>query len=266
MGAATIEPPVSRARRKHPDLIFEWIGGRGHRWRLLLFLNLSLALHVACFYAFQVVYPQTVKQRAETTEVTYLDPRDDPAVRDVIARIEDRAVYFDGSLRLPIPGASLENEERNEVLPEPGFASHEPSLKSPPPVELSGGLPRLFAGDGVFFPPRARLLPEGAIPPALAPFDATYVYRPQLVPSGAVVKRKALAMPDWSDSQQVLAEAVGNSILFLVEIDTRGAVSSCLPWKGVENSFDAAMARKIEAEASYEPADAPSQGWLEMRW
>ena len=79
MAAATTEPRVSRARRKHPDLIFEWLGSRGQRWRLLLFMNLSLALHVACFYAFQVVYPQTVRQRAETTKVTYLDPRDDPA-------------------------------------------------------------------------------------------------------------------------------------------------------------------------------------------
>ena len=265
MAAATIEPPVSRARRKHPDLIFEWIGSRGHRWRLLLFLNLSLALHVACFYAFQVVYPQTERQRAKTTEVTYLDPRDDPAVRYVIARIEDRAVFFDGSLRLPIPGASLENDERNDVLPEPGFASHEPGLRSPPPVDLSKELPRIFAADGMFFPSQSRLLPGGEPPPTPEPFEGTYVYRPRLVASGAVLDRKVLSAPDWSDSQEALAAAAG-SILFLVEIDESGAVSSCLPWKGIENVFDASMASKIETEARFEPAEQPSRGWLEMRW
>ncbi len=268
MAAAMTEPPVSRARRKHPDLIFEWIGGRGDRWRLLLFLNLSLALHVACFYAFQVVYPQTVRQRAETTKVTYLDPRDDPDVRDVIARIEDRAVYFDGSLRLPIPGASLEHDDRNEVLPAPGFASHEPELRSPPGLDLSGKLPRIFAADGVFFPQGSRLLPGGAETPKPEPFAGQYVYRPQLVPGGGVVGRKILTRPDWteSDSQGALAAAVGNSVLFLVEIDESGAVSTCLPWKGVENAFDATQASKIEQQATFEPAEKPSRGWLEMRW
>ena len=267
MSAAAIDRSVSKSRRKHPDLLFEWIGGKGHRWRLLLFLNLSLALHVACFYAFQVVYPPTVRQRAETTKVTFLDPRNDAGVRAVIGRIEDRAVFFDGAQRLPIPGASLENERANDVLPVPAFATHTPSLRIPPAIDLRPKMPGVFAVGEVFLPPRSRLLGGAEFPPERPkPFEGPYVYRPKIVATGGLAELKVEKRPDWSDSQEQLAGASGNLIQFLVEVNSSGRITSCLPWKGIETAFDAAMARKLETGMRFAPAADGSSGWLEMRW
>ena len=282
MAAATIDPGLSRGRRRHPDLIFEWVGSKGHSWRLILFLNLSLALHVACFYAFQVVYPTPLRQRAETTKVTFLDPRDDPGVRNVIQRIEGRTVFFDGSLRLPIPGASLENDEANEVLPTPAFATYDPSLLPPPVISRSRELPRIFAPGEVFLPRRSRLLPEGQPTERPIPFVGPYIYRPAVSAMGEIAGSEIVRRPDWSgqEDQELLSSAAGNRIRFLVELDGRGRITSCLPWDGVETAFDAAtvdkdgietafdaeMAVKIENELRFAPAGTVRHGWLEVRW
>jgi hypothetical protein len=266
MAAATLDPPVSKGRRRHPDLIFEWIVSTGHRWRLLLFLNLSLALHVACFYAFKVIYAPNVRQRPETTKVTFLDPREDPGVRAVIGRIEDRAVFFDGSLRLPVPGASLEDDRENEVVPTPGFANYEPSLANPPEIDLSSELPHIFATDDIFLPPQSRLLPGGKRPPRPEPFMGIYIYKPRLLAMGDLGALEIVSEPDWSESQEAFAAAVGNRIQFLIEVGESGKIANCLPWAGVETVFDASMARQIESGLVFAPSDEVSRGWLEMRW
>ena len=265
MAAEKKEPKPSRSRRKHPDLIFEWLESRGRRWRLLLFLNCSLALHVACFYAFQVVYPASAQQRAETTKVTYLDPRSDPSVREVISRIEDRAVFFDGSLRLTIPGASLE-DDLNQVIPIPAFATHEPQLRNLEPIRSKKSLPPVFAEDDVFYPRQSRLLPGGKALPRPEPFTGVYIYEPTFQQTDGISEREMTIPPDWSDSQEAFATAGGNTLLFLVEIDQLGHVITCLPWKGIENVFDDAMAEKVESEMKFTPSASMSRGWLEMRW
>lgn len=266
MASATIDPSVSKARRRHPDLIFEWVGSRGHRWRFLVFLNLSLALHVACFYAFQVVYPTTIRQRAETTKVTFLDPRDDSGVRDVISRIEGRAVFFDGSLRLPISGTSLENDRANEVVPIPAFATHEPDLRVPPELKSTSELPRIFAAGEVFLPQRSRFLPGGKPAERPLPFEGPFVFRPEISTLGGIAGAKITGQPDWSSAQDSLALAAGNRLRFLIEVDERGRITSCLPWAGIETAFDAEMAHKVESEVRFAPAEFVRQGWLELRW
>jgi len=257
------EPPVSKARRKHPSLLFEWAGGSNRRWSLLLFLNVSLALHVACFYIFQVVYPPTVRQRAETTKVTYLDTTD-PYVREIISRIEDRAVFFDGSLRQPIPGASL--DELDDVVMAPSVASHEPVLRELPELQTRLELPRVFAADELFLPPLSRLLPDGKPAPRPKPFEGVYVYKPRLIPRGEIAGRKLAKIPDWSKELESISKAQGNHIRFLIEIDPAGRVTSCLPWAGVEEGFDAAIATKLEADLRYERSSSASRGWLDMHW
>lgn len=260
MVAMTTEPAPSRARRKHPDLVFEWVENKGHRWRLMVFLSVSLALHIACFYAFQVVYPPTIRQRAETTKVTFLDPRN-PEVRKVIGRIEDRAIFFDGSLRLPLPKVA-----QKEVVFEPGFASQEPSLRLPEAIQTPAGLPQIFAVDEIFLPARSRLLPGGVPAERPAPFEGPYVYRPQIRLLGGLAERSSLVQLDWSESQEILAAAAGHHIRFLAEVDETGRITSCLPWQGVEAAFDDAMARKIETELRFEPAQLTTRGWLDLRW
>jgi hypothetical protein len=266
MSAATIDPGASKARRKHPDLIFEWVGSHGHRWRLLLFLNLSLALHVACFYAFQVVYPTTVRQRAETTKVTFLDPRDDAGVRDVISHIEGRKVFIDGSLRLTIPGTSLELDEANEVLPVPAFATREPALRLPPEIDASLELPRIFPAGEVFLPQRYRFLPEEKPVVRPQPFQGPFVFRPEISTQGAIAGAEIIGQPDWSGEQDLLASVAENRIRFLIEVNERGRLTSCLPWAGIETVFDATMAQKIEAEVKFAPTGQLRHGWLEVRW
>lgn len=268
MAPATIDPSLSKGRRRHPDLIFEWVGSKGHGWRLILFLNLSLALHVACFYAFQVVYPTPLRQRAETTKVTFLDPRDDSGVRDVINRIEGRALFFDGSLRLPVAGTSLEDDEENEVLPSPAFATYEPALMPPPEVKRPLELPRIFEQGEVFLPRRSRLLPEGEPAGRPQPFAGPFVYRPAVSPMGELAGSEIVRRPDWSDppDQELLSSAAGNRMRFLVEVDGRGRITSCLPWEGIETAFDAAMSRKIETSLRFAPAGTVRRGWLEVHW
>lgn len=260
MAAATTNPSLSRARRKHPDLLFEWIGDRGQRWRLMMFLGLSLGLHVACFYAFQVVYPTTIRQQAETTKVTFLDPRK-PEVRKVIGWIEDRAIFFDGTLRLALPGPA-----QGEVVFEPAFATQEPMLRLPEEIHGSSSLPPIFAVDEIFLPPSSRLLPGGQAAGRLKPFLGPYVFRPRIKLSGGLGGRGMVRQPDWSEAQGSLAAADGNHIQFLVEVDPVGRISSCLPWAGIEEAFDDAMARKIETEIKFEPGEFTSRGWLDLHW
>jgi hypothetical protein len=260
MASSSTDPILSRARRKHPDLLFEWIEARGLRWSLMVFLSLSLALHVACFYAFQVVYPTTVRQQAETTKVTFLDPRK-PEVRKVIGWIEDRAIFFDGTLRLALPEPA-----QGEVVFEPAFATQEPSLRFPEEIHGSSSLPPIFAADEIFLPQSSRLLPGGQPAARPTPFPGPYVFRPQIQLSGGLAGRGALRQPDWYEAQDSLAAADGNHIQFLVEVDLVGRITSCLPWAGIEEAFDDAMARKIETEMKFQPGQLTSRGWLDLYW
>ena len=50
--------------------IFNWSGGRGGRTAFAGLLLVSLALHAASFYIFQVVYPPSVSLRPPSASVT----------------------------------------------------------------------------------------------------------------------------------------------------------------------------------------------------
>lgn len=73
--------------------VFNWLRDR-RRWiHLIWFILFSILIHGSGFYLFQVVYPSPLRVEPEGDAVELLDPND-PEVRVLLKRIQDRSVYL----------------------------------------------------------------------------------------------------------------------------------------------------------------------------
>jgi len=96
----------------------------------MVFLILSLLLHAFCFYIFQIVYPPTVALMPPPARVTLISP-DDPESLALLRWVEaEDPALTTTTQRLP--------ETKSFVLPpvphRPSYASHQPKLKTLPPL------------------------------------------------------------------------------------------------------------------------------------
>ena len=118
-------------------LVFSWDPPRKRRRALIVFLILSVALHALCFYIFQIVYPPTVALMPPPARVTLISP-DDPESLALLRWVEaEDPALTTTTQRLP--------EAKSLVLPpirrRPSYASHQPKLKTPPPLTPDLSLP-----------------------------------------------------------------------------------------------------------------------------
>ena len=187
-------------------------------------------------------------------------------MREVIRRIEARAVFVDGSLRLPVEGASLEDEANAGPTGARLRRARGGSARSAGDRLRPGSAGHPRCGRECSSRRALGYSRAASRPSARQPFEGDYVYRPRLSPQGELAEREIIARPDWSAEQEALAAAAGHRLQFLVEVDRFGRITSCIPWSGIETGFDAAMARAIETGLKYARAESSSGGWLEMRW
>jgi len=152
-------------------------------FRLFFLVILSLALHVAAFYVFEVAYPESRKELAKEAGMLLLRAND-PEAQAVLARHEERLRVFSGfdhppPHTLPRIGMRL------------GFENHEPRLM---PMILDPP----EADPGIFtfrpFPPVASASPGNPSP------------APGQIPNEETVG-KPVARIEWSAAGQTFAEA-----------------------------------------------------------
>jgi hypothetical protein len=202
-------------------LVFSWAPPRKRRRTLIVFLILSLLLHALCFYIFQIVYPPTVALMPPPARVTLISP-DDPESLALLrwAEAEDPALTTT-TQRLP--------ETKSFVLPpvqhRPSYASHQPKLKTLPPLLPDLSIPSSAATGPVRLP---RMKANASAP---GPTRKTTANFADLSP--------ALGEPVFADFKFRLTrpDAPANA-RFRVAIDQRGAIRFCFL---IESSGDPAL-------------------------
>ena len=122
-------------RSRHLDdgedrLIFAWKDRYHRKLRLAFFLIIALALHVFCFYLFQVEYPKAERRLPYTAQLTVLNPRD-TLTQVALRQIDDRTVSIDSAAREALKDAQIEDFA---TVFKPFFQDYEARLKEPPPI------------------------------------------------------------------------------------------------------------------------------------
>jgi len=134
-----------------PPLIFSWAPPRRRRRALIIFLILSLLLHAFCFYIFQIVYPPTVALLPPPARVTLISP-DNPESLALLRWVEAE----DPALTTTTQRST---EAKAFILPpvehHPFYASHQPKLRTLPPLAPDLSIPS-SAAVGPVYPPQPR--------------------------------------------------------------------------------------------------------------
>jgi hypothetical protein len=129
-------------------LVFSWAPPRKRRRALIVFLIFSFLLHSLCFYVFQIVYPPTVALMPPPARVTLISP-DDPESLALLRWVEaEDPALTTTTQRLP--------ETKSLALPpvqhRPSYASHQPKLKTLPPLLPDLSIPSSAAIEPVRLP------------------------------------------------------------------------------------------------------------------
>ena len=202
-------------------LVFSWAPPRKRRRALIVFLILSLLLHALCFYIFQIVYPPTIALMPPPARVTLISP-DDPESFALLRWVEAEDPALSTTTQ-PLP------ETKPLVLPlvqhRPSYASHEPKLKTLPPLLPDLSIPSSAAIGPVRLP---RMNANASTPGLARKTTANFADLPT-----------ALGDPVFADFKFRLtrADAPANA-RFRVAIDERGAIRFCFL---IESSGDPAL-------------------------
>jgi hypothetical protein len=202
-------------------LVFSWAPPRKRRRTLVVFLILSLLLHALCFYIFQIVYPPTVALMPPPARVTLISP-DDPESLALLRWVEaEDPALTTTTQRLP--------ETKSFLLPpvqhRPSYASHQPKLKTLPPLLPDLSIPSSAAIGPVRLP---RMKANASAPGLARKTTANFADLPA-----------ALGEPVFPDFKFRLTrpDAPANA-RFRVAIDERGAIRFCFL---IESSGDPAL-------------------------
>ncbi|MDF1850190.1 MAG: hypothetical protein P1U85_05095 [Verrucomicrobiales bacterium] len=121
--------------------IFHWVQNKRTWVYLGGFLFFSTVIHGAGFYLFQVVYPTPSRVEPSVGKIAVLDSGD-PAIRNLLQRVEDRSIYF-----LPVSrGSDVRVELEDSLIPfSPSFGELPEDLRSP---EYPWSLPFYYLKNG----------------------------------------------------------------------------------------------------------------------
>jgi hypothetical protein len=206
-------------------LVFSWAPPRKRRRALIVFLILSLLLHALCFYIFQIVYPPTVALMPPPARVTLISP-DDPESLALLRWVEaEDPALTTTTQRLP--------ETKSLVLPpvphRPSYTSHQPKLKTLPPLTPDLSIPSSAAIGPVRLP---RMKANASAPGLTRKTTANFADLPP-----------ALGEPVFADFKFRLTrpDAPANA-RFRVAIDEHGAIRFCFL---IESSGDPALDEQV---------------------
>jgi hypothetical protein len=248
---------IDAAREARGGLTFDWKRSASRPFWLMFFLVISVAGHVVCFSLFRVVYPPQKRELIQSLEVTVLDPSD-PLTRDVLSRIDDRAVVLDARSALDLPGLSM---AESEVRFQPFFQNYRPQLRELPPFGSGGSAPLLPPGS-VVLPPIAGA--TAATPPAIT---APLALQPIVEFRWQDEAREIVEPFDWSPVTPVQRPAEIDQTVLYIGIDRFGHVLHALPERGAGVEMDAAVLRALRAmRFAAKDAEAIDWAWATVRW
>ena len=235
-----------KERRRPVALIFRWKRPHGLSFRLGFFLVLSLALHIAGFYMFKVVYPPNQKVLPRDAEVWQL-PADDPRVLAQLARHGTALGAFSGAIPF------RDGPPATEIVPmRLSFDGYQPAFEPLPPRRLNQ--PLVFP-DAVpaMLPPGEELAIEGK--PIRTERNLLIWENPA---NGSSVE-----MP-WTCPEE---HAPGSDALWQVLVDPAGRVIEAVPVRSPGGQADAGIRRHLLALAAPEPMRPPPGGssWFQLR-
>ncbi|MEM7698306.1 MAG: hypothetical protein AAF236_07885 [Verrucomicrobiota bacterium] len=124
---------MAQARQdKTDELIFRWAKDKRLWLHLSLFFGVSILLHGAGFYLFQVVYPAPVRIEPEPEQVRLLVIEGNTEVRQMLKKVQDRIVH----LQPPSQKTSVRVQLADHRLPfSPIKDRRTPPLRVPPDPE-----------------------------------------------------------------------------------------------------------------------------------
>lgn len=157
--------PISVSSAEGP-LIFNWDFPRRRNLAIAGFFLLSLAVHAACFYIFQIVYPPAVGLLPPPARLNLITP-DSEEGRTLLRWVEADDPALASATQRPI-------EPKAFVLPKlqhvPSYIASEPALKQPPPLVADLRLPSAQPPGPVPIP-RPRSVQNIALLPARITFS-----------------------------------------------------------------------------------------------
>ena len=207
-------------RRMTPvqTLTFNWERKRlASRARLALYLLVSLALHIGCFYVFQVVYP-TPSHTAPIPSSVLLLSRENPAAREVLREIDDRVAAYDITVEDHSPEYTLEDLG---LAYRPSFA--DVKLE---PLDLRRPIRSLFPPPDIGAP---NVLPP--VPGPLDPSEPTAPgdpAEPSIIFGGDLEGRKLEPGVGLPSLAPYFERKEGAAVEFLVGVTAPGIVARCL--------------------------------------
>src|SRR5438105_2841893 len=202
-------------------LIFSWSPSRRRARSLMVFLIASMILHAACFYIFQIVYPPTVALLPAPARVSLISPEDSESIA-FLRWIEAEDPALATTTQRPPGGKTIELPKLQHI---PSYATHEPTLKSLPPITPDLSIPS-----------------SAAIGPVRIPRPGTGAIAPPVAHKTAVQfseSADALGVPTVPEFmfQASQMDAPANA-RFRVAIDAGGAMRFCFL---IESSGDPAL-------------------------
>ena len=242
------------------ELIFSWKDRYHRKLRLTFFLIIAIAIHVFCFYLFQVEYPKAERQLPYTAQITVLNPRD-TLTQVALRQIDDRTVSIDSAARDAVRGTEIEDYA---TMFKPFFKNYEARLKAAPPIFETSPIADLV-------PPGAAVLPKvSALPLVKAPDSiAAYVRQPHMTIRGeGLENRDLLHIIDWSNNLPVFEKSDGfNAATFMIAVDANGMVRQCLSGDSDESGVFSMLHQKVRTLRFQPIRNRKLQwGWVDLKW
>ena len=191
-------------------LIFSWDSPCGQKPAITIFLALSLAAHVLCFYIFQIVYPPMIAllpSPARITLITSASEEGQTLLRWIDS--EDPALAF--TTHRP-PETMLHPLPKAEHVP--SYSAMQPTLKNIPPLEHDLRIPSCH-------PPGVVRLVRQKTTPAIGFFKTFMSFSMEFDVLGA----PALPQPNFATS----TEETPQTIRFRVGVNELGEIRYCFP-------------------------------------
>ena len=228
--------------------IFNWNPPRPRSLVLAGFVILSFGIHVAAFYVFQVVYPQTVSLLPAPRRVSLMTASSEQTAT-LLRWIDAEDPALASTTRKP----AYMRRELGKVDHVPSYFAREAALKEPPPLTVDLGIPSAQPPGPV---PLAR--PAAAVPAGIQPTRITFsaelqqLGAPKFVPSNFIAS----------------SNETPRNAQFRIAVDANGAVVYCFP---LQSSGDAALdelAREHLAFTRFLPraGDASVWGIATIEW
>jgi hypothetical protein len=220
--------------------LFAWGRERYLILQIAAFAVLSLIIHGAGFYLFRVAYPPPVLYDAEPDAIAIID-RADPASREILREIRDRAVYLHPPSAELLGATGLPRPEDFEIRFVPALPEIEAGIRDavypwslPPAIDVSPANP-----------PRDSGAPAG-----------------DLVLGGGL---ESLSLAPWSILGEYLRRADGMPRLRLeLTAQPSGEVQVGSVAPQLEPADRDALAGLVEGTLRFLPTDSATTGWIEI--